>query len=298
MILLFLVIKKQLFISLNFIIKVKTNILGINYNYFEEIAVWMFVFKVLDYINTIAPFSTAQDFDNVGLLIGDLHSDFNRCIVCLDVTRNVFKQAVEEKANLIISHHPVIFNGLKAILKKDLLYDILKTKISIISAHTNLDVAQFGVSFNLAQAIELLDVQILEESMNFGRIGNLKKELECDEFIKHVSKKLKTTVKAVKSSKKIKRVAVVSGSGYFALKAAIKKGADALVTGESKHDILVEAFEKNFCFVDASHFATEVVITLPLVDILNKKFKDDEVVFFAAKEQNPCCYAFGEKIWG
>ena len=249
-------------------------------------------------MNEIAPFKTAQDFDNVGLLIGDLNAKVRNCVVSLDVTRDVLKLAKEKNAELIVSHHPIIFDGLKKILKEYLIYDVLQSKISIITAHTNLDVAEFGVSFCLAKALELLDVNVLENSMGFGRIGHLKESLDSSEFIKYVSKKLKTPVRAVKSSNKIKNVAVVSGSGHFALKAAKENSADALVTGESKHDVLIKAFNENFCFVDASHFATENVFCSFLVDMLREKFKHEGVNFFASNQKNPCVYVFGDSLWG
>ncbi len=253
---------------------------------------------MLNFLNYVAPFRLAQDFDNVGLLVGDLNSKVKNCLVSLDVTRDVFKLAKEKYVDLIVSHHPIIFDGLKKILKEDLIYEVLQSKISIIAAHTNLDVADFGVSFWLAKTLELLDIKLLENTMGFGRIGCLKESLNSDEFVKYVSKKLKTPVRAVKSSKKIKNVAVVSGSGYFALKAAKESLADALVTGESKHDVLIKAFDENFCFVDASHFATENVFCSFLVDMLRKKFKDCGVNFFASNQENPCVYVFGDSVWG
>ncbi len=230
--------------------------------------------------------------------MGDLDSAFRGCVVCLDVTEEVVEMAILKKAELIISHHPIIFNPLKKISNKGLISKILKNNISVISAHTNLDKAKSGVSFFLAKTLGLLNVEVLEESMGYGRIGELEKSLSFLEFLKYVSKKLNTPVKAVKTSKQIKNVAVVSGSGYFAFNAALKKGADALVTGESKHNILVEALEKDFCFVDASHFATENVFCEPLVEILNERFKNNGVSFFKAEQKSPAVFAFGEEVWG
>ena len=244
----------------------------------------------------IAPFKEAEDFDNVGLLVGNQTAKVLNVVVSLDLTKNVLKKAKEKKAELIVTHHPVIFNPLKKVLKTDLIYELIDSKISVICAHTNLDKAEFGVSYLLAKELKLLDVEILKDTMNFGRVGNLKQPLSFLEFVKFVSNCLKTPVKAVKTSKKIKRVAVVSGSGYFALKAA-EKNADALVTGESKHNILLKAKEKDFCFVDASHFATENIFVKHLVLMLNKKFNSFGVNFFESFQQNPCCFVNGEQIW-
>lgn len=244
----------------------------------------------------IAPFKEAEEFDNVGLLVGSYDAKIFNVVVSLDLTKNVLKMAKEKKAELIVTHHPVIFNPLKKVLKSDLIYELIDSKISVVCAHTNLDKAKFGVSYLLAKELKLLDVEILKETMNFGRVGNLKQPLNFLEFVKFVSSCLKTPVRAVKTSKKIKRVAVVSGSGYFALKAA-EKNADALVTGESKHNILLKAYEDDFCFVDASHFATENIFVKNLVLMLNEKFKPFGVNFFESFQQNPCCFANGEQIW-
>lgn len=252
---------------------------------------------MLNCLEQIAPFKEKEDFDNVGLLAGDFNARVKNVVVSLDLTKSVLKKAKEKKAELIVTHHPIIFNPLKKILKTDLIYELINSKISVICAHTNLDKAKFGVSYFLAKELKLLNVKILKDTMNFGRVGNLKKPLEFLEFVKFVSCCLKTPVKAVKTSKKIKRVAVVSGSGYFALKSA-QKDADALVTGESKHDILLKAYEKDFCFVDASHFATENIFVKHLVLMLNKRLNPFGVKFFESFQKNPCCFVNGDNIWG
>ena len=230
------------------------------------------------------------------MLAGDCNCEVKNVVVSLDLTKDVLKKAKEKKAELIITHHPIIFSPLKKILKTDLIYEIVDSKISVICAHTNLDKAKLGVSYLLAKKLKLLNIEILKDTMNFGRVGDLEKPLGFLEFLQFVSCCLKTPVKAVKTSKKIKRIAVVSGSGYFALKAA-EKNADALVTGESKHDVLLKAFEDNFCFVDASHFATENVFVKPLVLMLNKKFNSFGVNFFESFQKSPCCFVNGDKIW-
>ena len=250
---------------------------------------------ILKYLNDyISDFSLAEDFDNVGLLIGDENLKVKNVIISLDVTSNVVKKAVAENANLIIAHHPIIFNPLKRIKFKSLIYKVIKNDISVISMHTNFDKAAFGVSFCLAKALLLNDIKILEHSMGFGRIGVLKTELKFNSFLRYVSEKLNTPVKGVKTSKLIKRVAVISGAGGFGLSAALKEKADALVTGEVKHNVLLEAFEEDFCLVDASHFATEKVFCAPLAKILNERFNGFGVNFQITKEENPCCYYLGD----
>ena len=219
-------------------------------------------------------------------------------LVVLDVNKGALKVAKEKDVQLIISHHPVIFKPLKTVLKGSVIYSAITQGVSIISMHTNLDKASFGVSYALAESIGLTDIEVLDGTMGFGRIGSLHDYMESADFIKHVSSKLNTPVRAVQTSKKIKRVAVVSGSGYFALDAAISAEAEALVTGESKHNIFIEAYAKDFCFLDASHFATENVICSLLAKKLSCAFSNEEVRFLTLGEKPPCCYSIGDVLWG
>ena len=257
----------------------------------------MVVLDILNFLDKMASVKTAQDFDNVGLLIGDEKKKVKNVYITLDLTRDVLEKAKEEKIDLIITHHPIIFNPLKKILKDDLIYDVIKSDISVISMHTNLDIAEKGVSYFLAKALNLLDIKILENTMEFARVGKLENELDSKDFIKYVSKCLNGFVRGTITKRKVKNVAVVSGSGYFAIDVAISSNIDALVTGESKHDIFLKAKENDFCFVDASHFKTEHVFCEPILNILNEKFGSFGVRFFVPIQKIPFCVAFGDKIW-
>ena len=257
----------------------------------------LIVLDILNFLDELAPFKTAEDFDNVGLLVGDINEKVHNVMVTLDLTKEVLKEAKEKKTDLIITHHPIIFNPLKKILKDDLVFDILQSKISVISAHTNLDKAEYGVSFFLASSLGLLDILKVDSDMEFLRVGKLKEPLNSEEFILYVSAKLKSFVRATISSKKIEKVGVVSGSGYFALQYAIENGLDALVTGESKHEVFLTAKYKDFCFVDASHFKTENIFCLPICEILNRKFGSFGVSFFPSLQKSPFCVAYESQIW-
>ena len=110
--------------------------------------------NVLDFLTTEYPPDTARDFDNVGLLVGDGNSTVTKAMVCLDCDINAVKAAKEQGAGLIVTHHPVIFNGLKAVTAGSVVYELLSGGISVISMHTNLDIAVGGVTENLCEAIE------------------------------------------------------------------------------------------------------------------------------------------------
>ncbi|MEG2429898.1 MAG: Nif3-like dinuclear metal center hexameric protein, partial [Oscillospiraceae bacterium] len=102
-------------------------------------------------INKLAPFETAMSFDNCGLLIGNPNQTVKNCIFALDITNNVIDSAIEKQAQLIITHHPVIFDRLANIPENSVVYRLIQNNISVISAHTNLDIAKNGVNDTLAK---------------------------------------------------------------------------------------------------------------------------------------------------
>ena len=113
--------------------------------------------KIIDIykeIDKVAPFNTAAEFDNVGLLIGSFDTEVKKALLALDVTSEVINEAINIGANLIITHHPVIFNPLKRIREEDAVYKLIKNDIAVISVHTNLDLAlNYGVNFTLANKL-------------------------------------------------------------------------------------------------------------------------------------------------
>lgn len=114
---------------------------------------------IYNFINSFAPFNTAEDFDNVGLLVGDKKATITKALVCLDCTEEVIAEAIKIGANLIISHHPIIFSPLKKVLSDSIVYKLIQNSISVISAHTNLDIAPMGVADNLACKMELKNIK-------------------------------------------------------------------------------------------------------------------------------------------
>lgn len=216
-------------------------------------------------------------------------------LIALDLTREVLNQARKINAQLVVTHHPLIFEPVKSILMPSLLCEVINAKISVICAHTNLDVAEQGVSFNLAVALGLQSIEILPNSDNFGRIGFLSHGLSCDQFLKFVSNKLGAVVKATKFSGLISRVAVVSGAGGSFLKAALKSKTHAFVTGECKHSDFVDALNENVCLVAAGHFETENLICEVLQNRLAKVF--GEVKFCIADNCKPVHSFCGDLKW-
>ncbi len=235
----------------------------------------MKVNDIFEFLNEFCPFDTACDFDNTGLLIGDKDCDVTRVVVALDCTEDVINEATKIGAELIITHHPVIFSPLKSVTADGIAYRLIKSGISVISAHTNLDITDGGVNDCLAKALKLRNVEkiVCEDGFSF-RKGVLDKEYTPDEFALYVKEALNFSPRFTIGKTKIKTVAVCGGSGGDMLYDAVNANADALVTADVKHNIFIEAANMDFTLIDCGHFNTEDVVIEPLKSILSKKFPD------------------------
>lgn len=241
--------------------------------------------EIYDFFDKTAPFKTAFEFDNVGLLVGDQNLEVTKVLVALDITSEVCDEAKSLGAQLIISHHPVIFKPLKNLELSSVVANLIQNKISAICVHTNLDVAPDGVNFHLAKKLEILEPHPLtyEEDRQLGVVGDLQNELSPDEFAKFVKERLNCHgVRYTNPNKKIKKIAVCSGSGGNLVREAHAKHADAFVTGEIKHSDILRANHLGIMIVDVGHYKSENVIVEPLKNKLGKEF--EKVKFFASEK--------------
>lgn len=230
--------------------------------------------KINDIINIIEtkfPLELAYEWDNVGLLVGDRNREVTTVVTCLDVTEDTIEFAKNAGAELIISHHPVIFSPVNRIngdtKNGKLLMDVIENKIAIYSAHTNCDKAESGINTRLAQMFDLANVEPLEED-GLGRIGNLGKPIGFCEFAKLVEEKLAIKVRFCGDTKKeIKRVAICSGAGGEVLPTAVEKGADVLITGDTKYHQMLDS-KDDINIIDAGHFGTECIVAEIFAEIL------------------------------
>lgn len=239
--------------------------------------------NVLDFLTTEYPPDTARDFDNVGLLVGDGNSTVTKAMVCLDCDINAVKAAKEQGAGLIVTHHPVIFNGLKAVTAGSVVYELLSGGISVISMHTNLDIAVGGVTENLCAAIGLTNVKPF-----VAHDGFLIREAECgiqnaDALAQHIKQSLGGAVRYADSGAEIHRVLVCSGSGGDFLSDVIDGGYDALIAADIKHNVFIDAINHGKAVFDAGHYQSENVIVKPLCKQLSAVF--DEIEFFTFNNQ-------------
>lgn len=238
------------------------------------------VTHIYDAIDRLAPFWLTMDFDNTGILVGDRKREIACALLALDCTPAVVEQARQLGAQLIITHHPVIFHPLKRVNEDAVVYQLIRSDIAVISAHTNLDIAQGGVNDALASAIGLRDcrgLELLNEQTGawLGRVGTLPEPLSPEAFAAHVKSCLNAaSVKFAAAPRAIHTVALCSGSGADCLDAAISAGADALLTSEVKQHEYLAAAAAGISIFDAGHFDTEDIVIEPLRDYLAKEIPD------------------------
>lgn len=214
-----------------------------------------------------------MEFDNCGLLVGDKNAEVTKVLVSLDITPSVAAEAEENGCELIISHHPVIFNPLKTLKANAVPYLLAAKGIAAVCMHTNLDLSEkFGVNLCLADAAGVKNPvkSALGECMF---TGELESETEIDEFAQTVKTALDCEgLRYTDVKKRVKKVAVASGAGGSDIFAAQAEGADVLITGEIKHHEINAANESGIDIIDAGHFKSEDIVILPLMNKLKQHF--------------------------
>lgn len=209
-------------------------------------------------------YSTAMSFDNVGHLIGDKGAQVQSVLLAVDVTHDVIKEVALQNCNVIVTHHPVIFHPLKSIYQGSIAYDLIQKNISVISLHTNLDLAVGGVNDCLAAALNLQQVCQLGED-GLGRVGTLPQPMTAEQLAGYVKQQLHAPcVRFNNGSAPISKIAVGGGSCGDLWELAMQMGCDALVSGEAKYNEFVDAQNAGFTLLAAGHYATEWVV-LPML---------------------------------
>ena len=236
--------------------------------------------EIINLIEKWAPLELAEDFDNVGLILGDENVEVKKALITLDTLENVVDEAVENKCDLIISFHPIIFDGLKKITTntyvKRVISKSIKNNINIYAIHTNLDNHPKGVNFQISKYLNLNNTKILIPKIDckggMGMIGELHKPALEKEFLNYVKGIMKTSL--IKHStflnKKIKKVAVLGGSGSFAIEEAIKAGADCFITADLKYHDYFRA-ENKILLLDIGHYESEQYTKELILNFLRKK---------------------------
>ena len=223
---------------------------------------------VFAFLRGFAPTETKMEFDNVGLLAGRREKPVTKVLTALDITDWVIEEAKEMGAELIVSHHPVLFSC-KSVTEDTSegrhILTMAENGIAAICMHTNLDAAEGGVNDALAEALGLEDtfpiaVDGVFEGREYGigRVGVLPGEMTVDAFLRLAAEKLKAPgLKYHDAGRAVRKVGVVGGSGGSDLAKAIGHGCDTFVTADVKYNVWLEAKEAGINLIDAGHFCTE-----------------------------------------
>jgi len=241
-------------------------------------------------LELLAPIKTALDWDNVGLLIGDRHKFVEKVLVALDCTNEIIDEAEQLSVDIIITHHPLIHDVIKSITTDTpagrRIIRLIKADISLFSAHTNLDIAKGGVNDVLFNALELTDKEHLippdSDEAGLGRIGSLKSPMPLNEFASFIGEKLNLahTRYVGNPSTLINKTGLVCGSGsrYKYFKQAAENGCQAYITGDIKYHDAQAAKDLELCLIDATHYASEVLVVESLCTYLRTSFPQAEVL--------------------
>lgn len=238
--------------------------------------------KIEAFCKQIAPYELADEWDNVGLLVGAENDEVDKVLLALDITPEVAQEAHDLGAGLVISHHPVIFDPLRALSPDSAVYALAKNGVGGLCLHTNLDRAQEGVNVALGRALGLKNTTFYPE--DYLLIGEPGSPTSAEGFALFIKEKLRApSVRFTKG--KVTRVAVSSGGGGEGVELAEKNGFDAFVTGEMKHHHYLWAVTHGIAAFDAGHFSTENVVIEPLHKMLADQFP--ETTFIISRQTCP-----------
>lgn len=216
-----------------------------------------------------APLDLAEGWDNVGLICGDAEAELTGILLCLDATEDTLSEAIDKNANLIVTHHPVLFPPVFDITAQNpataMAYKLIKSGISVISMHTNLDSCEGGVGDALAVKLGISSSPLGK----FLRVGNVETP-SLKDFAKFVEQKLDTVVSTVDCKVTPSKVAISSGAFDLEfLNDCIKHNIDTVVTGEAKYSLCVYAKNSGINLIIAGHHETEAVVLPKLYEILS-----------------------------
>lgn len=232
-----------------------------------------------DYLNSIAPFETQEDWDNSGMLVGNMEAEVNRVAVVLDITPEEIKKAKAIGADLIISHHPVIFSPIKSVTKGSVPYELVASSMNALCCHTPLDIADGGTNDSLA---ELLGIKVTRADDPILRLGTVE-PATADELAGKIAKTLNTKVRYADAGRIIKKIAICTGAGCSLIEAAGE--IDAFITGDASHHNFLDCVQEGITLIAAGHYETEIVVVPVLVKKLQTQFPDIEIIDI--KQENP-----------
>ena len=260
----------------------------------------MKVRDITSVIEAFAPLSLQESYDNAGLIVGRADDEVSKALLAVDVTEDVIAEAVEEGCDMIITHHPIVFHPMKrfnsASQTERCVEEAIRRGIVLYAAHTNLDSTPQGMSWRVAQILELQNIEVMQptsdDGAGFGVVGELGEAVESTQFMRRVMELF--DVKAMRHSDIVKpevsKVAICTGSGGSLIDTARASGADIYLTADLKYNDFMR-HENSIILADMGHFESEYCAIQLLFDILSKN-----LCIFAVRKSvrscNPVNYLF------
>jgi len=238
--------------------------------------------QVLSALEQFAPLPLQESWDNAGLQLGLTEAEVSGALLCLDVNEQIVDEAIRKGCNLVVSHHPLLFHGLKRISDADYVQrtviKALKNDIVIVSMHTNMDNAQGGVNWKIAERLGLTECQFFAQKTvdgieaGSGVVGMLPEKMAADDFVLMVKRQF--GVECVQCNellrRPVQRVAVCGGAGDFLLEDAICQRADAFITGEM-HYHQYFGYEQRIQICVIGHYQSEQYTSEIFRDIIRRE---------------------------
>ena len=244
--------------------------------------------EISDYLEEIAPLRFQENYDNSGLIVGHRDMEITGAMISLDATEAIVDEAIANGCNMVISHHPILFRGIKkfnpSYYVDQAIIKAIKNDIALYAIHTNLDnVLNYGVNQKIAQKIGLQDINVLKAHANApmeinyevgaGAVGLLSQPMSGVDFLGHLKEKM--SLKVIKHTQildqDIERIAVCGGSGSFLLPAAKAAGAQAFITSDFKYHEFFDANEE-LVIMDIGHYESEYFTIELIFELISKKF--------------------------
>lgn len=248
--------------------------------------------NIYDFLDRLAGFDQMPAYDNSGFLIGNIDRKVRTALVCLDCTADVIEQARKIGAQLIISHHPVIFDPIKKLTPDDVVWKAVSADVAVLSLHIPIDEIQNGANLWLCEklGLEPLEPFLLVRASDgssrcSGWVGKLPAAREADDFVQDLAKQFDCGMRYNDGGRPIETVVVCGGGGRSFTSQFLESGHDCYVSSEFHHNHYLDAKAAGVTLVDGTHFATEIHIPQTLAQKLAEEFPDTD--FFLASEQNP-----------
>ena len=250
--------------------------------------------NIINEMELLAPTYLKEDFDNVGLMVGDKNKEVKKVLLALDCTLKVIEEAKKENVDLIITHHPLIFKRPSSITTDTLqgkkIIELIKNDISLYSSHTNLDSVENGLNDTIVSILGFDNSKILEKNKRddkagLGRIVSLKESIQLEDLISKIKKSLNiNNLRVVKGKDKVNKIAIINGRGQDFIGKAVALGADCIITGDTTYHFASDYKEMEISILDVGHFASEQITFFNVMENLKEKFKDVEFITSTVEE--------------